>query len=731
LFKASSALLFWESEGASCAAVNMSMEDGTTTHGSLSLLWPLFLSFCLSQFVETLSCALQGRRPVGDINLVELSLAFAEAESMVLKPFEMAMATASTDPMKESKPLDKKVLLRAMNVAPEMLLISLLWALNNLSSNILAIFNVRHKYRLINTGFWGLAYLVAFSWSILRLWPAEGSTDSWIFRFPTVFIIGFCPHILVILGMVICGTIYAAALILTALSLPPGQAEPMSVKDRIYAAYRNLQANVHFSNATPLTFRLTDDFYTTLLATGFTVLTAASEAVYLNEGAKVRVTNLTWLERKRIQELQQGLLFKKTRAAIPSELRAAANDRNEAIAGSPPPTGYAVERKSQNQEKDEALAAVRGEGGVGFMQRGGRWQMALRLLQGTSWLFLGLYAKFMLFLLHKVGINWRPHWVRNLVGESARKSDANGQGARSLLSQTDLDFWLSSHGGKQYSVTDQTLDVEAEVRKKMAEEIRDERAVETKLDGHLYEWWKQGGWWGEVDTSGEYQARQQEEDSTSMISYSTEANSQADEWDDLGESGRLTPTQRDFDLRSREATPDDFLDANRLAVLLDPQSVEDQQEARMLSRRLRKTEVMTRSQYRRLTQQERSAVLTSSRYGPAITLDTLGAPMTEEAEEKLLEQFILTRRSARPLPTANTSNTGTGSTGTWDTGAEGMGSAGPQCVVCQDSPRTILLWPCGCLCLCDDCRVNMATRNYGNCVCCRTATVAYSRLYVP
>ena len=67
----------------------------------------------------------------------------------------------------------------------------------------------------------------------------------------------------------------------------------------------------------------------------------------------------------------------------------------------------------------------------------------------------------------------------------------------------------------------------------------------------------------------------------------------------------------------------------------------------------------------------------------------------------------------------------------WATGAPGMGSTGPLCVVCQDSPRTVLLWPCGCLALCDECRVIMATRNFTNCVCCRTATEAFSRLYVP
>jgi hypothetical protein len=54
--------------------------------GSLSLLWPLFETFCFSQFVETISCAVQGR-PVAPSetgsSIFEHSLAFSEAEMSV------------------------------------------------------------------------------------------------------------------------------------------------------------------------------------------------------------------------------------------------------------------------------------------------------------------------------------------------------------------------------------------------------------------------------------------------------------------------------------------------------------------------------------------------------------------------------------------------------------------------------------------------------------------------
>jgi hypothetical protein len=732
LYRASTALLFWQSEEESCAHVGMSALPGERANGSLTLLWPLFLTFCVSQFVETMVSALQGRRPVGDINLVELSLAFAEAESMVIKPFEMSIP-AEAFAVYSFKPLH-----RSLNIAPEMLLISLLWALNNLTSSIMAIFRVRHKYRLINTGVWGLTYLGAFSWSIIRLWPSlENGSSSWIFRFPTVFIVGFFPHIVVLVGMAVCGSIYLCALVLTALSLPPEHGQPATFKQRFSAAYMNLQANVHFSTATPLTFRLSDDFYTVLLSTGFTILTAASEAVYLNEGAKVHVNDLTWLERKRLNTMEQGLLYKKTRSAIPIELRAAATGRYEALIGCPTPSGYANERTSRNQDKDEALAAVRGETGVGFLQRGGRFAMALRLIQGTVWLILGLYAKCLLWMMDKVGIHRRPVWLQNLTGCTERRPDLSepeGTG------EPGLEQYLAQRA------KDLTIDLETEMRTGTGFGSLVYRAYDPndkKIDEELYGWWKRGGWWGEVDKSEDYVLPGEDDDATSIISYATSTTSIVDEdenesaWED---SGNRTPTQSNptglsrWAPSTREGTPDAGIDADRLAVLLDPHTTEDRNDARMLARRLRRKGVMTRSQHRREMHQERAAVVTSSRFGPSFSLDALGSPMSEHDEEVFLEEFILSTRSQKrqqqdqqqqgPQQQAAGANT-------WDTGAEGMGSAGPQCVVCQDCPRTILLWPCGCLCLCDDCRVNMAARNFSSCICCRTTTVAYSRLYVP
>lgn len=748
LWRATSALLFWETTEASCQAVNMFPSDAGSTRpaGSLALLWPLFLSLAFGQFMETLSCALQGRQPIQEVGmtLFEHSLAFAEAEAVVTKPL-VVDTTRFFKPKSVFTPdgtsllIPRSKLSKIANVPPEVLLISLISAISHFTSNALAIAGVRSRYRLVTTAVWGLAYMSTFAWSFMRLTSMIAEPDQYvgILRFPTVCIVGFIPHLLILLGIAACGLIYLLALFITVLSPPPGQPRSMTLRERFAAAYGNLHANIHLSAITPLTINWNEDFYTAILKVGFTVLTAASEAVFLNEGTKISVHSMTWLEKQRLQEiLARRRQFRRTLTNIPSELMDESlaagvevvdnlhRDGRDGAATS----GYANERKARGSAATaDATRTIGRNDPAGLQQRRSRFFLTYQFFRSISRLIGLIHARLTIALLRKLRITYRPRWLRRLAGpphkEKARSSDPRPERSQFLAMAVANEPWLTLDDRTRVR-PDSNFDVESFAKERLRQSgfYADPEAEdsENRLNDYLYSWWRNGGRWGDIDTSSDY-IPPQDDDTTSVASFAT--TTENDDWSDVEEDGQRTPT-RDTYQRTREESPfhEDTIDLSRLSHLLDPKTKEDREEAKLLSRHLQSSHTMTRSQYRKLLERDEAKVLTTSRYKIGGSSDTF--KMTAEEEEQLLEDLIISKR-------ASMAPQGMSAAGSWDTGAEGMGSEGPQCVVCQLAPRTVLVWPCGCLSLCDDCRVGLASKNYTACVCCRTGVVAYSRLYVP
>lgn len=743
LWRASSALLFWETTEDSCRAVNMLPLDDESTRptGSLALLWPLFLSLGISQFVETLACALQGRHPVQEagMTIFEHSLAFAEAEAVVTKPLIVEAARfwkpkQMFTPNGTSFLMARSSLNKIVNVPPEVLLISLISSVSHLVSNMLAIAGVRARYRLVTTTIWGLAYMATFSWSFMKLAsriadPTQSHVG--ILRFPTVCIVGFIPHLLILAGTAACGLVYGLALIITVFSPPPGTPESLTVRERFEIAYNNLHANIHLSASTPLTVSWTEDFYTAILKVGFTVLTAASEAVFLNEGTKVHVPSMTWIEKKRLQDIiNRRRQFRQSLTSIPQELRGGTlapgievvDKINEDDIGNGSASGYANERKTRGAQNaaESSRAASAQNDPAGLAQRRSRFYLTYRFFRSISMLLVAIHARLAMALFRRLRIGYQPRWLRRLAGPQESDKSLDAFAARPTpSSRSSADPWLTLDDRSRVRA-DGNFDVETFAKQRLQQsglyDNPDSQASRERLDEYMYAWWRNNGRWGDVDTSTDYMPPQ-DDDTTSVMSFATTTDNS--EWSDE-DDGQRTPT-RDTYQRSREGTPfaDHSMDLARLSHLLDPKTNEDREEARLLARHLESSQVLTRSQYRQMREREEAKILTTSRYkmGGAVQ-------MTPEEEEQLLEDLILNKRSALPP-------TGQSTAGSWDTGAEGMGAEGPQCVVCQLSPRTVLVWPCGCLSLCDECRVGLASKNYTACVCCRTNVVAYSRLYVP
>lgn len=730
-------VLLGSSDKASCQAVGMIAPDLTENHGqeryaiatgSFQRLWPLFETLCFSQFVETISCAVQGRLVAAEtgMTLFEHSLAFAEAEANINSIAGLGATSKSTNPGSLSYSSDsdsadvarkRSRLLEALNTAPEILFIAFISSMNHLTSHVLGVFNMQGKLRLLNTGFWGISFMATIAWSFISFSGDEDGNHS-LLRFPTVCIVGFVPHMLVLAGIVLCCVIYFFALILTALASPSTvEGQRLSWYEKFKAAHDNLQADIPMSS---IRVSMHMDFYTALLKSGFQALTMASEAVYLNESRGVSIKGTTWLEEDRLAEIDRnganwlGPSFRSSNAGITENLNTMQLLQNST-------SGFARERTAKKLSKSKQPDRLIRDG-VGATERTGRWVMAADFFTGIAKLLVGLWAKSVLKSLSLFNIQRRPQWLLKLAGQKKEGTDPD----KSEHDRVTLDFWMLNNNGELSLPIDEHIDVEVEMRRRLKDGQRDwDVSQESNLDSNLYNWWLNGGWWGADDSSGDFKPPvDNDEDTTSVLSMSTNMTTESDwESESDNDDGRRTPTQRSPNF-TRESTPvnDTPLSIIELSRLLHPQTPEQRAESEALASHMASDTILTRSRFRNLHQQNRARVLTSTRIRPAnFRPANPSGRLTPAEEAEILEYLIVTRRAA------NASN----GPSSWAQGAAGMGESGPQCVVCQSTPRSIIVWPCRCLSLCDDCRVTLAMNNYEKCVCCRSDVSSFSRIFVP
>ncbi|KAK4215675.1 hypothetical protein QBC37DRAFT_418712 [Rhypophila decipiens] len=772
----SSSLLFGASDEDSCRSIHMVPWDGqeqAELSGSMSRLWPLFGTFCLSQFVEVLSCTLQGRPSAAEtgMTLFEHSLAFAEADAAISNQLGWGLFTngSETSPgttTGQAVAVTRAMIMRRVNTSPEVLLIAFLSAMNHVTSHVLGVFNLQARFRLISTGFWAMSFMACIVWSALNF-SLDDAAGQGLLRYPTVSIIGFIPHVLVFCGIFVCGLIYFLTLLLSALASPETSPEGhrLSFKDRLRHAHGNMQANVSLSE---IRIRMDMDFYTALLRAGFGAITMASEAVYLNEDSHVSLKQYTWLEDERFRELESLRM-----EFVDWSLPGSRYDTVGAIGLVPikdgqsgATSGYARERAAQKVPKNNTTPR-RGRDGVGAAERSGRWLMALEYMMHIGRLILTTSTLILLRILSFLGMRNPPQFLRRWSQRPKASSSENQKSSR--RGHSGSGGWSSATDGGASGMgiaQNDRVDIEAEMRRRiqasegtanirdgdgyLGRDPRGNAVDENELDTRLYSWWLGGGWWGNTDASGDYTPGDglddPDFDTTSVISTTETSVSELD-WESDDEElaeGQRTPTQTSFDHVSsrrnfsRESTPvaDIPMAPAELARLLHPQSPEEREEARALAVHLTSESIMTRSRFRLHEQRQRAQVLLTNRQHFRLGPEKMSA----EEEARRLEQLLLSRRRAAAEKQQRDGNgNGTesmaaaegGGGESWATGAAGLGPDGPQCVVCQCAPRTIIVWPCRCLSLCDDCRVSLAMNNFDKCVCCRREVISFSRIYVP
>lgn len=359
-----------------------------------------------------------------------------------------------------------------------------------------------------------------------------------------------------------------------------------------------------------------------------------------------------------------------------------------------------------------------------------------------------LWALATLKFLAIFGVRNPPRFIRSFTQRPKAQQPPTKEVGRRERPLPFTEYIATPDGDGRYIPRSERVDVEAEVRRWFGSDDNPNRRLpvaEDAVDSMLYSWWAKGGWWGNTDSSSDYlppphiddEGKEDPDfDATSVVS-TTETSEDFSGWEDdhgwddePNDDGQRTPTQQSpyrgmtpNPFASRESTPvvDNPLDPTDLARLLHPTSPEEREEARALAAHLGSDRILTRSSYRRLQAQQRIRILGGSRFISA-------KKMTPEEEATALEQILLARRAAASTNSGVEEGTGDGS---WATGAAGLGADGPQCVVCQSAARTIIVWPCRCLSLCDDCRVSLAMNNFDKCVCCRREVASFSRIFVP
>ncbi|KAI9736375.1 MAG: hypothetical protein M1818_006108 [Claussenomyces sp. TS43310] len=739
----SSTLLLQASDYDSCRAVNMVLPDSkdkeiySELSGSMSRLWPLFETFCFSHFIETLSCAVQGRQvaPETGMSLFEHSLAFAEAEAAVSstlgwgpfgeKSYDGKGPSELNDKVSELA-IKRSMIMKRVNTPPEVLLVGFLSGMNHLTSHILGIFNLQNRLRLASTALWGLCFMATIICSIMSF-SVDDLTHQALLRFPTVCVIGFIPHVLVFCGILLCSTIYGLALILTALAPPPGsQFRDLTFVERLTSAHENMQANVSLAN---IRVSMHMDFYQALLKIGYNALTIASEAVYLNESSEVQIKDRTWLEEDRLREIEDnralwlGPAFRRSQQDMTDDVGLIAV-KDEAPSSQRLMSGFAKERTAQDGGKIKPSERIIRDG-IGATERSGRWIMAFELFIGIARLISSWSAAVLLKVLTRFGVR-RPQ----LLAWFLRRPTFGTEKAKTVEARQpdNLEFWLLGPDGELVLPKDEHVDVEAEMRRRLkGDKPQWDNVDEQKLQSNLYGWWLNGGWWGSDDSSGTFVPNQDlDEDTTSITSTSThEWESEDADSDDV----QRTPTQvsHNYSRDSSSPLPDNPLNSAYLAQLLHPRNLQQREEAHALAAHLSSDEIVTRSRYRDLHKHEKTRILTSARHrSSALPRSLAPNKLTPEEEGEILEHLLLSRRAGR-----RASSSGNTESSVWAEGASGMGGDGPQCVVCQSAPRSIIVWPCRCLSLCDDCRVTLAMNNFDKCVCCRRDVNSFSRIFVP
>ncbi|KAK9455884.1 hypothetical protein V1511DRAFT_498952 [Dipodascopsis uninucleata] len=621
------------------------------------ILWYLYKAFCVGHFVETFSSALQGRIPSPDtgMTLFEYSLAFQEAQST-------------------ERP------------SVEILVISLIWSLNYMTFLIISVLDLQN-YRLIPSSLFGLTSLSYFAYCTFN-----GRAQY----FPTVWVIGFAPHLAVLYVIIMCGTIYLLA------SLFAG-------------GTANLQSSVRTINVS-----LSEDFYSCLLKIGVLVLTSAADATYMSEAPSLVIPDRTWIEsldntsRTGFEYINgnpseevgpsNGLRRRRIAFRVESNSDFSPEFGNSMVRYSRRSRGRgALKHLHQDASLDNSLISgyashntkVGGSsnltGGMSGNRKPGRIRRLMLVNRITmAYTLVRSSCRFAICLIAKLLGNIKNRLWKQISGRTPQNS-ADTESSNAVLVYAD------DRGN-----------IEPE-----SNDLNQLSASSFLTDEDYYALFLGDSIMPEDDPSADFVPSDEDEDGTTI-----EADEQADDDDDSNINGAILVSgssvlSNNTSSFVSELYPELGMSDISLSSLLLPRTSEERHLARLMTVHLSSSEIVTRGKLKYYEDQL---------YGPDSYAYDSDSDGYYDDESAILVSVINDRRqsSAKDPSVINDTDDGVGAN-----------YHSLLCVVCHSSQRNIVLWPCRCLAVCEECRVSLALRNFKGCVCCRRDVVSFSRLYVP
>lgn len=662
-----------------------------------SILWDLYCTICFSHFIEAFSNVIQGLPIYSEagMTLFEYSMAFQEVQSSNL--------------------LNEQVII-----------LSLMSTCSFITMHIFGILNLQ-KCRLIPSSIFGLGFLSYIAYSIY-----SGN----LLNFPAICIIGYLPQLCICVTILICAFIYGLACIMTGGS-------------------QNLRISFH---RFPLD--MSHDFYSVLVDVGLSALTTASKASYLNETDVLTLPLTTWFENssssltqaKKQKEAQKTLLAKsyqeKKKFLIQKYGKAFYEDFEKKLNNNgfeylaPSILTYSENGIIENNEIAEEIKYLANgpngnlnsdtispyaneitlpncfQGPLIPEDNNGPKNKAKYAFKTTFRITTALNMIWSLFRL--IAYSFRNLILSVYTTIQNKISRSAGPGTRvqdsiDSASPTDNVNNIDMEGELQINQLKNEIVYSKLDRQYTEPDARNSNSLTTtNKTAYLDLLW--GTLMPDFDDSKDYDPY----DSMSEESdYSTDDNEGIYDGNEsssyrsrvAGERGQLTTRNAVTDPNAAMKELCDILipTPQDLLSLISPCTSEEIERRRILVSHLREV-----SNYRMANNMVNSNSMANT---SSFEMTSHPKPITRSRYREIpldeSELFLQVLEERRKGAIANNE------------------TREYLCVICQCTPRQVILWPCKCFALCEDCRVTLASKRFKGCVCCRRDVVSFSKIFVP